>query len=196
MKKVHFIEAVQRLLPNKVHPGTLSVYIGRGFNQIIYETFRKNLSDLDLFSKTYSGIEVKKDKQQNLYYCELPVAIVQLPNAGDGVRNISTMAGKGLEFIAINSNLQMLHEDLEVRDVDGPIPFMVMNGRVEFGNKSPIEDVSKVKLTLVPQFEELDMLDEFYIPAGKDEVLMELVLKFATPALPEKEINDQSQKTK
>lgn len=196
MKKIQFIEAIQTLLPNKVHPGTLSIYIGRAFNQIIYATFRKNLSDLDLFSRTYTKVEVKKDNEQQLYYCDLPVSIVQLPNAGDGVRGISTMAGKGLEFVPISSNLQKLHEDLEIRDTDGPIPFMVMNNRIEFGNKSPMEDVSEVKLTIIPQFEALDMLDEFYIPAGKDEELLELVAKFAGVAPVVKEINDQSQKTK
>ena len=196
MKKINFIEAIQRQLPNKVHAGTLSVYIGRAFNQIIYETFRKNSSDLDLFSKTFLNVEVKKDEDQGIYYCKLPVPIIQLPGAGDGVLSVNTMMGRGIEFVATGSSLGRIHEDLEVRDMDGPIPYYVTSGRIEFENKSPIEDISKVKVVLVPSFDALDMLDEVYIPSGKDAEILELVTRFAVGAPVEKEINDQSLKTK
>jgi len=195
MKKIEFLEALQDRLPTKLHAKVLSLFIGRAFNQIIYDTFRKDLTSMDIFTKTYNNIPVVYDADTDIWYSTLPVAIIQLPMSGDGVMSIHSMKGKGIEFAAKKAGMQEIHQNLEVNTLSGPIPYWLMNGRVEYGIKSGIDTNTKVRMRVIPQFGALDMLEEIHIPSGKDEQLMELVVQFAGGTPPEKEINDQSNKT-
>jgi hypothetical protein len=195
MRKVECIEAIIEQLPTKVNPKVIELFIGRAFNQIIYETFRKDLTNLDIFTKAYYNVPVQLDEDTDQYYSELPVQIVQLPISGDGVMAIHSMKGKGVEFAAKKSGMQDIHRELEVAYLDGPISYWLMNGRVEYGAKPFLDSIQKVKMSLIPQFGELDMMDEIHIPSGKDERLMELVTQFARLTPPAQEINDQTDKT-
>jgi hypothetical protein len=195
MLKLELIEALNERLPTKVNPKVLSLWIGRAFNQIIYDTFRKNLTSLDIFTKTYNNIDVTFDEDTDTWYSNLPVQVVQLPISGDGVLSIHSMKGKGIEFSAKKSGMQNIHRNMEVTVLNGPIPYWLMNGKIEYGTKGGIDTVKKVRMRLIPQFGELDMMDEIHIPSGKDEQLMELIIQFAGATPPQKEINDQSNKT-
>lgn len=195
MKKLEFIEAINERLPVKQHPKVIAVWIGRAFNQIIYDTFRKDFSNLDIYTRTYKNVPVKHDDDTDVWYSDLPVDIIQLPNSGDGVRSIHSMKGKGPEFTAKKAGMHDIHRKLEVSKLDGLIPYYIMDGRVEYGLKGGIDKIGKVRMRIVPQFESYGMLDEIHIPAGKDQHLFELILQFASGLVPEKEINDQSRKT-
>ena len=195
MKKIELVEAITEQLPVKLNPKVLELFIGRAFNQIIFETFRKDLTNMDIFTKSYYNVPVVQDEDTDQWYSELPVQIVQLPISGDGVMAIHSMKGKGVEFAAKKSGMQDIHRELEVAYLDGPIPYWLMNGRVEYGSKPFLDSISTVKMSLIPQFGELDFMDEIHIPSGKDERLLELVTQFARITPPKQEINDQTDKT-
>jgi len=195
MKKIEFIESIQDRLPTKLHEKTLAIYIGRAWNTVIYETFRKNFSGLDIYTKTYENVPVSYDADIDVYYSELPVPIIQLPIAGDGIRSVHSMKGKGIEFAGIRAEMQDIHSGLEVGTLDGPIPFYIMNGRIEYGTTGGIDTISAVRIRAIPQFEALGMFDEVYFPVGSDERILEIVTNFAIGAIPGKEINDDNDKT-
>ncbi len=195
MKKIEFIESIQDRLPVKLHEKTLAIYIGRAWNTVIYETFRKDFSGLDIYTKTYPNVAVSYDADVDVYYSVLPVSIIQLPMSGDGIRSIHSMKGKGIEFAAKRAEMQDIHSGLEVGTLSGPIPFYIMNGRVEYGTTGGIDTITTVRMRAIPQFEALDMLDEVYFPVGSDERILEIVTNFAVGAIPKKEINDDNSKT-
>jgi len=196
MKKIEFIESIQDRLPTKLHEKTLAIYIGRAWNTVVYETFRKDFSGLDIYTKTYENVPVSYDADVDVYYSALPVSIIQLPIAGDGIRSIHSMKGKGIEFTAKRAEMEDIHSGLEVGTLDGPIPFYIMNGRVEYGTTSGgIDTISAVRIRAIPQFEALDMLEEVYFPVGSDERILEIVTNFAIGAIPDKQINDDNEKT-
>lgn len=196
MKKIELIEVINQRLPHKLHPKSLAIFLGRAYNQILFDTFNKNFQNLDLFTKTYTHVPIKHDTEQDLHYSELPAAIVKLPIAGDGVRRISGMKGKSIEFVPITSGDAFLYTDLEVGNIKQTvIPFYVINNRVEYIWNSKIADMKEVKMQLVVPLEEYDMLDEIYIPSGRDELLIETTINLAIGTPPEKETNDNSNKT-
>lgn len=196
MKKIELIEVINQRLPHKLHPKSLALVLGRAYNQILFDTFNKNFQNLDLFTKTFTHVPIKHDTDQDLYYSELPAAIVKLPIAGDGVRRISGMKGKSIEFVPITSGDAFLYADLEVGNIKQTvIPFYVINNRVEYIWDAKIADMKEVKMQLVVPLEEYDMLDEIYIPSGRDELLIETTINLAFGTPPEKETNDNSNKT-
>lgn len=195
MKKLELIEALHKRLP-QVHPKTLSVFLGRAFNQIIFDTFQKDLSSMDLFARTYKNVPIKHDEEQDLYYSDLPASIVKLPIAGDGVLSISGMKATGLSFAPVKSNDPLIFSGLEVGYTPGsPIPFYIMDNRVEYATKLTFGDIDKVRMRLIIAFDEYGMLDDVYIPSGKDELLFETVINIASGTPPQKEVNDNSNKT-
>jgi hypothetical protein len=195
MRKIELLEAVNKRLPVKIHLNMVAIYVGRAFNQIIHETFGRNPSGAELFTKVYLNVEIKKDEDTDTYYSDLPVTIIKMPHVGDGVRAIHSMKGKTVEFVPQRSEMQSIHNDLEVMNMNGPIPFYVLNERVEYVNMPRLNQAGPVKMHLIPEFEALDLLDNIYVPAGMDERLMELAVSFASGIKPTKEINDQSEKT-
>ena len=195
MKKIEFIESIQDRLPVKLHEKTIAIYIGRAWNTVVYETFRKDFSNLDIYTKTYGNVVVSYDADIDVYYSLFPIPIIQLPIAGDGIRSVHSMKGKGIEFAAIRSEMQDIHSGLEVGTLSSPIPYYIMNGRVEYGNTGGIDTITAVRMRAIPQFEALDMLDEVYFPVGSDERILEIVTNFAVGAIPQKEINDDNDKT-
>jgi len=194
MRKLELIEAINDRLPIKKHPEIISIYLGRAFNQIVYETFSKDFSNLDLYTRVYD-VDVKYDEERDVYYSELPVSVIQLPIPGDGVISIQTKKGKSIEFAAKKAGMLPIHYRLEVSSLDGPIPYYIMNGRIEYETRYGLSEVKQVTLRLIPQFEQYDMMDEIHIPSGKDERMLELTVNFLLGAPGDKEINDQTQKT-
>lgn len=195
MKKVELIESYNKKLERKYHPDTLAIYMGMAFNTIIYETFRKSMGNLDLYSKKFTA-SVDYNEDEDFYYSLLPKPIIQLPGAGDGVRAIKTQKGKKVEFIPVGSTLQSVHEHLEISQVPGPVPYTVMDNMIIYSKKNGIYNVDTVYMWLVIPFNEYDDLDEINIPSGKDVMLFDLTMQMAKEKAAEKEINDQSEKTK
>jgi len=195
MKKIEFIETIQARLPVKLHGNTIAIFIGRAWNTVIYETFKKDFANLDIYTTTYSNVPVSYDSAVAVYYSAFPVSIIQLPISGDGILSIGSMQGKGIEFVPVKAGMQDIHNGLEVGTLNGPIPYYIMNGRIEYANTGGIDTISAVRIRAIPQFEALANTDDFYFPVGSDERIMELVTQFAIGATPTKETNDENNKT-
>jgi len=196
MKKIELIESINEQLPIKVNLKVLALFIGRAFNQIIYDTFRKKLTSMDIFTRVYKDIDVSFDSDTDTYYSVLPVQIVQLPQSGDGIMSIHSNKGRGVEFAAKKSSSRDIHSGMEVDVLDGPIPFWIEDGKVMYETRGGITTIDKVRIQLIPEFMVLDMMDDIHIPSGQDERLLELVTQFAGQTPPSKEINDGNVKTK
>jgi len=195
MRKIEFIEIVEERLPVKVHPRIIERYIGRAWNTVIYETFRKDFAGLDLYCKSYDSVAVSYDATEDVYYSLSPVEFVQLPSPGNGVISIHSAKGKGIEFAATRAEIQDIQNGLEVGMLTGPIPYWTINNRIEYGNTGGIDTITSVRMRIIPQFEALDMTDEFYFPVGSDERILELVVQFAMGEQPEKIMNDGNNRT-
>lgn len=188
MLKAHLIEAIADRFPD-VHELVIEFHIARAYNQIIYQTFRLDPNNLDLYSKTYKDVAIVKDDDTNIYYSVLPAAIVQLPDVQDGVRRVSPMkTNDRVVFFPVPRDSWDVFETLDVQLTDDGIGYSVTNLRVEYDHKD--SDVDTVKMDLVIDFAEYDEEDEVNIPSGQDAQLISIVEQFINGTPPPDKLND------
>ncbi len=191
MTKIQLIEIINKRLPKKMLPQMMAMYIGQAFNELLFPLFRANISNLDLFTKTYSDVNVDYDSAQDVYYSTLPVAIVQLPVAGEGVRDIRLMKEKGIKFVPMTTVAMSILNDESITSVIG---YCIRNNRIEYDSK--LSTNSLLLMRIVRPFEAIDEDEQVYIPAGMNEKLIEMVLSLALGIPVDKMTNDNSDKTK
>lgn len=123
---------------HKIDPRRLQIYIGRAFNTLMYEIFRKDKGSLSLYVKTYTATTVVlQDAITGVYSSTLPVAIMQLPDVASGVRRVSADNGRGIEFVPIDAETVEYLKDLEVSDVNinNVVGYYLRNNKkIEFYN--------------------------------------------------------------
>lgn len=183
--KVQLVDLVynnlRRAKPDVDYPRALVEHnIAKAWNQILYDTFRKDLSFLGFYAKEYTDITVTLNAITSVYYSTLPAAIVQLPDKSAGVRRISAATNRTLQFIPMSEEVAELKASTEVGLVDGTkIGYIVRYGRVEYdSNMTAAIAAAGVKMSLVVPFDVYTRLENVPIPAGKDEDLVRLALQF------------------
>lgn len=195
MLKVELIEAINKRNPS-IDPKVIEFNIGRAFNQIIYDTYRKDMGNMDIHSKLIQDVDVDYNSSMDQYSSTLPVSVIQLPRSGDGVLQISTVKGKRIEFIPKRKIDDTISSGLEIDSILGPVGFWLVNGNiVQFNQKIRLYKPEKLNFRVIPQFSSYDMLDEVHIPAGKDLAFYETVANFVSSQPVEKEVNDGNNKT-
>lgn len=204
MTKEEFIRLIQDRLGDdkqKYHPNVLNKWISMGFNTIFYQTFRKDLGNLDLYSKQYNDVPVVKDVVTDKYYCEFPCPTVQLPDPAEGVRGIHQKKERGLGygaslmFVPVTISSAIAFDGLDVNKVDHMIMYVVTNNRIEFEDSSLIVDVPSVSIRMVRPFEAYEDEETIYIPSGADTQLVEMIINFLQGQPPESKTLDDNQKT-
>lgn len=188
IKKIELIELIQHRLEGeartknlgKYHKKVLASFIGRAFNSLLIEVFRKNLSNFDSYTKWYTDVDIKYDSTTGIYYSELPAPIIQLPRTGDGILQISDMFDQTIQYVPItNGELQNI-EGLDVDIIDEVVGYTFKNGRVEYqgtdydASQSTYSDI--VRMLLIIPFEEYADTDYVQIPTGSDELLLQTVI--------------------
>ena len=172
VSKQSLIELVSRNYP-KVELQVIESCIGKAFNMLFYQTFRKDLSNLDLYAKTYKDVPVLKD-ETDTYYSPLPVQTVQLPDSAEGVRRIYLKKG-----IKVKMFIPVPKDSWNVNSIGNRVSslvrYSVKPDRVEYKTDPECQNVY---LDLVIPFELMDDDDPVYIPSGQDELLLQTVSGF------------------
>lgn len=202
MKKIALIELLKEKTGGTVSPGMLNSVLGRAFNQLLYSTFRSNMSSYDSYAKLYKGLDIEKDTELGVYFTRIPANIIQLPTVTDGVRNITTMKRSGLTFAPITEVEAEIHEGLEVSTIaDTSIPIGFMLSKTEDGEVIQYSgirmmDITKVNVLLLIPIEDLEMDEEIKIPSGKDVELIEIAMQIISGKPPTDNVNDGNTKTR
>jgi hypothetical protein len=160
----------------KVGDQMLAYYIGRAFNQMLIEVFRRNLANFDPYTKEYTGIAISQDETTNVYYSTLPAPVVQLPRIGDGVLQVSGDTSASLEFVPITNNCLQVKDGLDVDTIDDVVGYCFKNGRIEYQGITNTIAEGTVRMLLVIPFEEYLEDDYVQIPTGTDEALIRSVI--------------------
>jgi len=175
MKKVELIDLCRDYVGqvdkgSTYHPVIVEHMLGRVINTILYEVFSRRVSELDLYTKTFTF-----DVDDGYVDISSQTQIVQFPGVGDGVRAVYPVENIDVMFYPITIENAARNASMEYMEVDNDIPYMVKNTRVEF--ISDMSDISQVKMDLVRPFEAYDDDEEFYVPAGQDMVMFGQVLE-------------------
>lgn len=188
MIKIELIETAHLKHP-QLPARAIEQFCGRVFNKIIYQTFRLDSSNLDLYCKEYTGIGVSYDEATDTYYITLPEQIVQLPDQAEGVRRINRMKGKGREFVPIKKDSRRVFDSLGTTKIDPTIGYMVTGGRVEL-ERNPNLGEQTLRMDLVIPFEKYDYEDEIYVPSGQDDVFFAMLDQLINGVPVKDKIND------
>lgn len=170
---------LKRAKPDVDYPRELVEHnIAKAWNQILYDTFSKDLSFLGFYAKEYTGVAVALNPTTGVRYSTLPVAIVQLPDKSAGVRRISSLTNRTLQFIPMSEEVAELKASTEIGLVDGTkIGYIVRYDRVEY-DANMTAAIATVKMSLVVPFDVYGRTENLPIPSGKDEDLVRLALQF------------------
>lgn len=187
MTKEQLVEFIGKALPTPQHPEMISMAIGRAFNQLLYSTFRKDLSNLDLYTRSYNS-EILIDEARDVYYAEIPQQIVQLPEPGDGIRDITPSKEKGIYFVPLAASAMRMFSVCD--EPSAYVGWCIRNQRVEFesGRTMP------VTMHLIIPFELYDDEENVYLPVGADDELIRLTASFLSVMRPENKIIDSTHK--
>ncbi len=184
----------------KTHPGVsphrslVEQNMSRAWNQILHDTFRKDLTFLDFYAKDYESQTVNQNGTTKQYYVDLPVAIVQLPDKSEGVRSVeqadqdfSTPAGVRVKFIPMSDTAIKLSANLDATLADTSIVgYAVRYDKILFDqNMTAALAAAKVHLKLVVPFDVYAGTENVPIPAGKDEDLYKLTMQFMFGTIPQ-----------
>jgi len=189
MTKEQLIELVGKALPTKQHPAMIGAAIGRAFNQILYSTFRKDLSNLDLYTRPYDTT-IEYDSSRDVYYSNIPAPIVQLPVPGDGIRMITPVKEKGVHFVPMKDHAMRMFDVFT--EVSSFVGWAIRNQRVEY--ESGLQGMQITKHLVIP-FDMYEDEDEIYLPVGADMEIIGLAAQILTGMRPEKKTIDSTEKT-
>ena len=179
----------------KVAPGTsphrllVEQNMARAWNQILHDTFRKDLTFLDFYAKDYKSQTVSIDGDTQQYYTDLPVAIVQLPDKSEGVRSVEPgdqtynpliPSGTGVKFMPISDTMMKLKDNIDVGlSESSVIGYAVRYNKIMFDRSmTAAEAAKKVHMKLVIPFDAYGGTEEIPVPSGKDEDLYRLTVSF------------------
>ena len=173
----------------KFHPEVVRRHISSAFNQIIYDVFRKNPDELDLYAKRYDDITPTVDAVTSEYTCDLTKPVIQMPNnlgirlvtAGDDINDI---------YYPISSQSAAIFDGLPVNTLDTSITYYLQGEKLFFRNMEAADAAKKVIIKQVIPFAELADTDFVYIPAGQDEKIMAVILNLFNGLPQEDLIND------
>lgn len=163
---------------SQFHPNLIRLHCDFTWNQILHDAFRKDLSYLDFYAKEYNSITPTLNSTTNRYEALFPAPIVQLPNRSEGVRNLSTNQGTGLEFVPISEQEWRYTDGMEVDTVETTTKtYFVRTDRAIFANNFVAADAAAgVSMRLVIPFSEFDDDDELPVPSGQGENFINMVL--------------------
>lgn len=191
-----FYQQLRKTHPQlKPHRLLVEQNMARAWNQLLYDTFRKDLTFLDFYAKDYKSQTVSQDATTKQYYVNLPVAIVQLPDKSAGIRsvevanqNYSTPSGTGIKYVPISDTQMKLKSNIDVGIAEtGVIGYAVRYDKVMFDqNMTSALQSAGVHLKLVVPFDVYTSTENVPIPAGKDEQLYILTTQFILGTVPGK----------
>lgn len=192
MTKENFIDLIKstarRVDPTSAfHESVIEMHLGRTINTMLYEIFRNNASNLDLYTKSYTVPIVQVGTKKTAV---LPVSIVQFPDVGDGVRAIRPTGQAVAWFYPMTIQQADNYVYMEYSEYVQDTGYVVKNTTVEFVDLP--QAITEVEMDLVRPFEAYAYTEEFYVPAGQDEIIIRKTLEIIGVITPVNLVNSNS----
>ena len=201
MKKKEFVDKIRLNVQQidktaKFHPKFVEMVISSCYNEILVQTYTKDLYDLGLFTKKYGDdgtpIAIVQNTNTLEWYSIIPEEIVPLPDLNSGVREILSLQSNSLVFAPMKSSEIKLIEGLECQEIDDVIGYTVYNGRIVYTGMTSDIASAGVVLSLIIPLHAYDDDDIVYFPKGQERTLTDLVLAELGVIQPKDLVNNNS----
>lgn len=160
----------------KYHDEMVAVFIARAFEQIMYQVFMRDKSNLDLYAKWYDGVPVVYDNNRHTYTATMPVSVVQFPETAGIRRIMPDRLNKGdmnNSYIPVRIGAEEAYNNLEVGKISSKSGYRLIGKTIDLIFHNP--NVEYLSMLLVPPFDELEDEDTVYLPSGQDVALIDMV---------------------
>jgi len=113
----------------KYHPNVVSMAVEHALNQIFYDLFKEDPSQLDLFAKSYDGVSLEYNATYRHLAAMMPDSVVQI-KGDNGIRWVISSDNPSEEFVRLSrDSARNLHYLLANR-VDDRYSYFLMDGKV------------------------------------------------------------------
>ena len=192
MIKGKLIELIQERLNNgsttpdiwkQAHPLVIAEYAGLAINNIMYQIFSRSVDGYDIYGKWYYNVPVENSQS------DIPCSKVQLPDNSYSIRKI-TLTGESasVRFLPVKPLASSVLTRLGSVDRMNIIPYEVVDNKVLYTN---IGDITKVNMYAITNFSDLNNDDDFPIPAGQGEAVINGIMNYFRDARPkDNELNN------
>ena len=196
MTKEELIDLVKITLGDKHHEKVIEKALNAVWNTILYNTFKSNPDDLDLYAKEYNVLTAAllTDAVTGLVYFVLPAAISQLPRA-EQLREVRPLQDTTNTFDIINLSQRATLNNLQSDAItEKRTTCWVRGSRVEFEDLTAAHKSAGIMAVLVVAFDVYADTDVIYVPSGQDAQLLQLVSSYIANMPPETNIDNNTNK--
>jgi hypothetical protein len=172
MKKSQIIELAKKKVGWRWDTRTAGLHVDLAWVNITGQLFAGDLSNLDLYAKPYTVDVVRVSPRP---YSMLPVSILQTIDPANGVRHVYPLCEDGTFYVPIRGIDFNLLPDSDAAKTDNACGYYVKTDRVEYFQIG--EDVTQLRMEIVPQFSDYDNDDDIPIPAGSAETFFALIVQ-------------------
>jgi len=196
MTKEEFIDFVKVQTGDKHHETVIEKAIASAWNTILYNTFKNNPDNLDLYTKEYKIAtgSILQNANTSIWYFLLPAQISQLPTS-EQLREVRPLTDVQNTFGIISLSQRTTLNNLQSIDISEKRTTCCVRGNtVEFDNISAANRSAGVLANLVVSFEEYADTDDIYVPSGQDIDLLGLTKSFLEGTPPEIKVDNNTVK--
>jgi hypothetical protein len=200
MLKAELRSLIKNVVPKEdvFHDRVIDAAIETVIKELYWELFAVDPLALQRYTVEYgitTPIAITYNNTKALYYSNLPVAIVALPDKASGVRRISTKQHTGFTYFPIDKReLDLLNDSYSGR-TNYKVGYMVNQTSVEYYNMNAAIATLGVKMDILQPFSAYADTDTVLIPEIRDRQgvdIVERVLKILQTVQPFEQIDDNA----
>lgn len=182
MNKKQFISYIKNLLlkideTNKYHDNVVAMAIDTAMEQVFHDMFLEDPKHLDAYIKKYANLTTTEETDESSRYLNFSDAAqpINLPRKSKGVTKILSQDTATLKFAPI-SWAEVAQKGDDIAYVTDYIWFIVEPTRLVFPSIASTYDSDNFTLYMIPRFYDLVSTDEFNMPYGQDQQVIEYVI--------------------
>ena len=184
----------------KYHPEIIAKYVELAFSSIINGIQEqaikyRDFGQLDSYTVTYSPVTVTYDSTREEYYSDLPAKIMNLYK-NRGMRFITPTNDQSYHFIYRENNTSNVYNELEVGLLDNKPRWYIEGDKVYYDKQNMIDEIKNngVMMKFIVPLDEIEEDVNMPIPAGREDYVIDFILKYLQQMLPEDVNNDNNSK--
>jgi len=182
MTKVEFIDYISSMTGYRHHEKVIEYSITQAYGQMVHDYLNGVIDSFQYWTKEYTEQAVTLDATKDLYYTDLPAAVVSIGSPTGAVREINTNQGQGLNFFPMGEDDWEYFYGLDSETTNSDIGYEIIGDKVWYFNMD--DDIATVRMVLAIPFNEFDATDEVTMPAGRDYDITRLTIELLNQSNP------------
>jgi hypothetical protein len=154
---------------NQFGDRTIALEVDNAVWQVLGQLF-KDISQYDVYTRPYI-VNIDRSGVRPIAYHPIPT--IQTPDQNNGIRYVYSEKEDDRKYESMPANGLMTYAKLGLSELTETVGFVTYSDRTEFWNL-PIS-VTKVREMIVVPFSELADTDDFPLPSGVAETIVQMV---------------------